>query len=682
MLKIISIAIFAVTLVASLLIGFKVIESAMVNGEPDLREYYLDEYDVRVKLEPDEHCVIVSQNPVTVKNGASAEFDIVFEYNYKLAEDKTPENVTVKSGKITVSECNKNTTLKLSTTTIADYYDFTIQSPDEEIGSVSASSSSGNFVEGTRITVKAIPKPSQTFIGWSEGATVLNGGNIVSYSSAYTFELNRNVNIYPNFLTAGYSIIRYHLNGGVLAADGTTDIVYQQFNGEYPYRLNPNAMRNDGSIVREGYTLLEFTDNQDGSGEFYTPGGIIPLKDGQIRDVYAQWSEWTSAEDFDLALDRTTGNYTITRYAGNLSTVSIPAEKDGIKITKIAAGAFKGKSLSTLIIPPSIVTVEEAAFERCSKLETLYISDSFTSFYDNAFKTCSNFKNLRLGAARAPVYAISESIAPRIDAIINRDSNDKPLIVFVGGSSCMYGFKAYVAEEETDGKYQFINAGTNASGCGLLYIEGLKHYMKKGDMFVNVPEYGNIQMGKSEIVWRTLRATESCYNIFSYVDFSKYYGFFDAMTAFNTDPEARLSSSGKDYNLKHGLTERYCDLPDNHPTFNKTYSAVRVNASSLSDSSVININGLIDSLAEKGIKYYFGCAPICHYNAAGTTSTDAELNAFYVRATEVLNCPVISHPKNYRYDTMDYNNSSYHLDTDTAIIHTKKLITDLLLYLD
>ena len=309
MLKIISVIVFAITLTVSLIIGSKAIKNSMVNGELDLREYYLEEYDVKVKLVADEHCVVVSQNPVIVKNGEKAEFDVIFENNYKLSEKNTPENVTVKNGKLIVSDCNRNSTLKLTTTTIADYYDFLIQSPDESVGSVSASSASGNFVEGTKITVKAIPKADQTFIGWSEGTTVLNGGNIVSYSAEYTFELTKNVNIYPNFLTAGYSIIRYHLNGGTLASDGTTDIVYQQFNGKYPYRLNPNAIRNDGSIVREGYTLLEFTENANGSGEFYTPGGIIPLKDGQILDVYAQWSEWTSAEDFDLSLDRTTGNY-------------------------------------------------------------------------------------------------------------------------------------------------------------------------------------------------------------------------------------------------------------------------------------------------------------------------------------------------------------------------------------
>ena len=90
----------------------------------------------------------------------------------------------------------------------------------------------------------------------------------------------------------------------------------------------------------------------------------------------------------------------------------------------------------------------------------------------------------------------------------------------------------------------------------------------------------------------------------------------------------------------------------------------------------------VKSLGEKGIKYYFGCAPICHYNVSNTQVTEKELNDFYVRAIQTLNCPVISHPKDYLYDTMDYNNSNYHLDTEHAIIHTGKVIGDLIEAMD
>ena len=104
MYKIISIAVFAVTLVAALLIGFHVVDEQMTNGEADLREYFLQDFEVRVKLEADEHCVIVSENPVTVKRGEAAQFDIVFENNYKLDEEATPDRITVSDGKLTVAD--------------------------------------------------------------------------------------------------------------------------------------------------------------------------------------------------------------------------------------------------------------------------------------------------------------------------------------------------------------------------------------------------------------------------------------------------------------------------------------------------------------------------------------------------------------------------------------------------
>ena len=184
-------------------------------------------------------------------------------------------------------------------------------------------------------------------------------------------------------------------------------------------------------------------------------------------------------------------------------------------------------------------------------------------------------------------------------------------------------------------------------------------------------------MGKSEIVWRTLRATESCFNVFSYIDFSKYTGFFTAMTEFNTDTTARAGKAARSYDLNHGLTPRYCDLKQVYPSGNTIYSAIRPNSGSLTDDAIVNINTLIATLRSNGVKYYFGCAPICYYDAKGTKPTDKELDDFYKRAVENLQCPVISHPKNYLYNTLQYCNSSYHLDTENAGVHSLRVVADI-----
>ena len=250
--------------------------------------------------------------------------------------------------------------------------------------------------------------------------------------------------------------------------------------------------------------------------------------------------------------------------------------------------------------------------------------------------------------------------------------------MFVGGSSCLHGIKADVIEKELNYKYQVLNCGTNAGGTGVLYMEGLSHFMKEGDIIVNVPEYGANQMGGTEIVWRTFRATVACYNIFRYVDFSKYTNFFTAMTEYNTDPTARYAGSQQTYDAKNNsLTPRYCNITGTRVAKVNTYSPNKLSGSTLKDSAVKTINNLHAYLEGKGIEYYFSCAPVCHYDTSGTPSSEANLADYYNSTVNKLNCTVISDPRNYLYSSKQYYDSNYHLATDAGLLHTAKIIEDL-----
>ena len=78
-----------------------------------------------------------------------------------------------------------------------------------------------------------------------------------------------------------------------------------------------------------------------------------------------------------------------------------------------------------------------------------------------------------------------------------------------------------------------------------------------------------------------------------------------------------------------------------------------------------------------GITYYFSCAPICD-GVTGTRSTAENLEKYYQKAVARLDCPVISHPADYRFANEQYYNSNYHLCTAAGIIRTDKTIEDLL----
>ena len=211
-------------------------------------------------------------------------------------------------------------------------------------------------------------------------------------------------------------------------------------------------------------------------------------------------------------------------------------------------------------------------------------------------------------------------------------------------------------------------------------MEGLSKFMREGDIIVNVPEYGANQMGGTEIVWRTFRATASCYNIYRYVDFSKYTNFFRAMSEYNTDPEARYAGTEQTYETKNtSLTPTWCDLAGTRaPHETPNFSSTSVKESSLSDGAITTINNLISQLNELDITFYFSCAPICDGAKASTHSSVENVEKFYQRAIKNLNCPVISNPKDYRFANEEYNNSNYHLCTDAATKRTDQTIADLL----
>lgn len=646
-------------------------DSDSTGGTPDGRpDGTAEEMGVQVRLLSGEHYTVISENPVRIAKGADARFEVLFEENYTFDKESSPGEY--RGGTVILPEVMTDTDFNITAKVSHAYFDFAFTEAEAGDGEIFATEMNGRYPENTEITLRAVPEGDKVFLGWSVDGNVINGGTMVSYSSSYTFRLTENTRLYPNFLTAGHAIILYDLNGGHLAEDPTLSTVITQF--DTTVRICPNLQPDTGMFVREGYTLLEYTENQDGTGTAVNPGGITALPEDGILRVYAQWAKWSPAYHFRY--EETDGGITIVEYLEDESRVVIPAEIDGKKVTRIASGAFRNRSFDTLVLPPSIIGAAGGAFSNCQNFDTLYICDTFTEIEEDAFLNCKKFSHLRLNAAQMPHYPVNaESITTRWEYILTRDTS-KPLLLLVGGSSSLYGFNGPTIEKGLDYKYTVINAGTNAGGTGMLYIEGLSHFMQAGDIVVNAPEFGANQMGGYQIVWRTFRATEMCYNLYRYVDFSKFYDFFHAMSEFNYSKEARAGNSPSTYMRKNtSLTPGYCDLAGNHPYENKTFGPINVKAGSLSDTAAAHINTLIDILAEQGITYYLSSAPVYIYKS---NSTEADYQAYYERAISLIHAPVISHPADYTFDPECYCNSSYHLTTEYSIVRSERLLADLL----
>lgn len=69
--------------------------------------------------------------------------------------------------------------------------------------------------------------------------------------------------------------------------------------------------------------------------------------------------------------------------------IRIPQTHEGLPVTSIKGGAFKYGSLNGVIIPDSVTSIGESAFEYCSSLTIATIPDSVTYIGDFAFDGCS-----------------------------------------------------------------------------------------------------------------------------------------------------------------------------------------------------------------------------------------------------------------------------------------------------
>lgn len=92
--------------------------------------------------------------------------------------------------------------------------------------------------------------------------------------------------------------------------------------------------------------------------------------------------------------DNGDGTCTITGFRWEQEDLSIPNEIDGLKVTVIGFGAFRGPNEFTgrLVIPDSVTIIEKEAFNYCDKLTgNLTIPGSVTRIGEKAFFGCKGF---------------------------------------------------------------------------------------------------------------------------------------------------------------------------------------------------------------------------------------------------------------------------------------------------
>ena len=123
---------------------------------------------------------------------------------------------------------------------------------------------------------------------------------------------------------------------------------------------------------------------------------VVSLGHDYVKGVCARCGEeepFTEGLIFELSGDG--ASYAVTVYQGTSTEVYIPSYYQGLPVTSIGDRAFEWcSSLTSIMIPDSVISIGEWAFAGCSNLTSITIPDSVTSIGVGAFGDCGRLTSI------------------------------------------------------------------------------------------------------------------------------------------------------------------------------------------------------------------------------------------------------------------------------------------------
>ncbi|MCC8191568.1 MAG: leucine-rich repeat protein [Ruminococcus sp.] len=143
------------------------------------------------------------------------------------------------------------------------------------------------------------------------------------------------------------------------------------------------------------------------------------------------------------------GTAEITRYNGSDAEIELPSEIDGYVVTSIGSYSFADNegniSISSIIIPESVTSIEAYAFYNLWRLTEVTIPTSVTSIGYHAFDACYNLESITIPSS---VTSIGKDVF-----ILTYDGGDPPAdpIVII---SCYSG--SYAEQYAIDNDIEYV----------------------------------------------------------------------------------------------------------------------------------------------------------------------------------------------------------------------------------
>lgn len=586
-----------------------------------------------VSVSPTTGISITSTNPLKVKAGESASFDVKIAEGYVL-RSVSAGNYDTATEKLTLSNVRSDVRVQFTVEEIdldAETCVFKFFGTEAD----TASQPDGAIEVGVGILLTAGSK-TRTFLGWSYHKPVSQGGVIASGNTQYSVTVSPTlvgsdgaIKLYANYAEPG--VIYYDANDGIInmgssnltenkyyTLEATARGVKLTYSNEYYNRVGAASLFwDDGSFTRDGCVLKEYNTRADGSGTAYSLGSKFPMNTEDLT-LYCIWAKDSTHTDFEYediylpvppnAKDVqhwAENGIVITAYNGNSTDVTVPEKIDGKYVTAIAAGAFTDKRVETLVLSRRIIKVEDGAFVGCTSLKTIHYPDGIYYISSAAFdaESFDGVKNFYVNATIAPRFSstLEGAFSMKLTSVLT--SMNKSRIVVVAGSSTLQGLSSEYLEALLEGEYKVVNFGTTRTTHGAMYLEAMGALTSERDIVLYAPENSIYMLGEPSLYWKTIRDLESMYNIFRHIDISNYDNVISAFAELNggySDPESADPPSTVRYERQ---ARRYEDIIEvaninEHHEYMHSACETYVQKNNYSDYYEITLNARVRSALE------------------------------------------------------------------------------------
>lgn len=447
--------------------------------------------------------------------------------------------------------------------------------------------------------------------------------------------------------------------------------------------VTPSHLRRNTAttlFTRDGYTLMGWNTKADGSGVAVGLGSRIDPADGP--ELYAQWSKWSESSLFRW--EATDNGIVITGYLGDEEIVSVPGKIQGQTVTTIAADAFRDAQCHTVILPDTLLSLEEGAF-RNARLSDLYLFDNIRRIGDPG----ASIQTLHINAWELPVYSGTyyDTFQDKYDRLLSL--KDQKKMVLFSGSSTRFGFDSAMLAEAFP-EYEIVNMGVFAYTNAMPQLELILQCMKPGDVLIHMPEFDTSDTQfciTTDLDEAFFNMMESNYDTITKLDLRHYTNIFSNFESYLT---TRETMTKKNYAISASDYDED-GIPVDSPSYNEygDYIVYRPNPASKfpvygmpvpytvaafpEDPFITSMNRMYRRFLDAGVSVYYTYSPrnIMALSEASTPEARAALDA-YLR--EKLCVPIISGIEDSLWSGTYLYGTDNHLSTEGVVIHTQRLI--------